>query len=319
MMKVSLALIFLVALFVSGCRGSRPAGGGASFVSPKQLLLRDEGLSQLSYLDLAHPERNWYVPIPAGRDLQLVGEGRVLVGTGEGYEVHDIKTGQKTSELTGHKGTVAARRLRNGNTLLTGLNWQGKSGIVLVEVDSSRAIVRTIVYPGFDYVRLVRETATGNFLVTADDVVFEGKPDGSIVWRTNLATKRKSQHAWQAVQLADGRSIVSGGFSANLQFLDKGHLVNDTIGGPVEVRPYFFSGFQVLKDGHIIVANWQGHGREMGSKGNQILAYDPAGKLVWAWQQDPTRFSSVQGVIVLDGLDIDRPHTEGKNGYLEAF
>jgi len=30
-------------------------------------LLRDEGKSQLSYIDIANPDKNWYVPVPAGR------------------------------------------------------------------------------------------------------------------------------------------------------------------------------------------------------------------------------------------------------------
>lgn len=36
----------------------------------RRLLLRDEGLTQLSYVDLANPKNNWYLPVPAGRDLQ---------------------------------------------------------------------------------------------------------------------------------------------------------------------------------------------------------------------------------------------------------
>ncbi|WP_373515489.1 hypothetical protein [Persicitalea sp.] len=311
--------LFITSSFLIGCISSRTVGGKSPSSSPKQLLLRDEGLSQLSYVDFEYLEKSWNVPIPAGRDLQLVGRGRVLVGTGNGYEERDIGTGQKVAELSTFKGTIAARRLRNGNTLLTGLNWQGKSGIVLLEVDGNGSVNKTIAYPGFEYVRLVRETDLGNFLITADDVVFEGRPDGSIIWQANLDTKRKSQHAWQAVRLAGGRTMVSGGFSANLQVFDESGSIVDTIGGPAEVRPYFFAGFQILKNGNIVVANWQGHGADMGAKGNQLLEYTPVGKLVWSWQQDPAKFSSVQGVIVLDGLDSDRPHTEGKDGSLEAF
>src|ERR1043165_9544092 len=71
----------------------------------RKLILRDEGLSQLSYVDIAHPEKNWFVAVPAGRDLQLVGDGRVLIGTGDGYVEHDIATGNKVKELTSFKGT----------------------------------------------------------------------------------------------------------------------------------------------------------------------------------------------------------------------
>ena len=315
----SLTVWLLLAVLLSAWRGSKPVEKIGSSAPPRQLLLRDEGLSQLSYVDVSHPENNWYVPLPAGRDLQLVGKGRVLVGTGDGYEEHDLKTGEKVGELTTFKGTVAARRLRNGNTLLTQLNSQGKEGIVLLEVDEKGAVKKTINYPGFDYVRLVRQTATGNFLITADDEVFEGKPDGSVVWRASLATKRKAQHAWQAVRVADGRTVVSGGFSANLQILDKEGILVDSISGPTAVHPYFYAGFQILKNGNIVVTNWQGHGPEMGAKGTQLIEYNSAGKLLWSWKQDPTQFSSIQGVIVLDGLDLNRAYSEGKDGVLEVF
>jgi hypothetical protein len=48
----------------------------------------------------------------------------------------------------------------------------------------------------------------------------------------------------------------------------------------------------------------------------QLLEYTPGGKLVWSWKQDPEKFSSLQGVIVLDGLDISRMHVEDAEGVL---
>ena len=310
---------FLTILALGGCGTTRHTGSRLSGTTPKQLLLRDEGLSQLSYVDIAHPEKNWYVPIPTGRDLQLVGQGRVLLGTGDGYEEHDIKTGKKVGELTTFKGTLAARRLRSGNTLLTGLNWQGKEGIVLVEVGRDGLVKKTIQYPGFTYVRLVRETASGNFLITADDEVFEGKSDGTLAWRAGLDSRRKSQRAWQAVRLADGRTVVSGGYSANLQIFDKQGTLLDTLSGPADVHPYFYAGFQILKSGNIVVTNWQGHGKDMGAKGTQLLEYSPVGDLVWSWKQDADKFSSIQGVIVLDGLDLNRAYSEDQDGILAPF
>src|SRR6478752_7429343 len=171
-----LLILFTITAFPSFCQFN------ASSAKNRKLILRDEGLSQLSYVDLAKPSNNWYVPIPAGRDLQLVGNGRVLIGTGTGYEEHEILTGKKVVELTTFEGTIAATRLRNGNTLLTGLNWEGKKGIVLTEVDATGKTKRLINFPEFPYVRLVRETVGGTFIITSDTIVFEGDANGKIVW-----------------------------------------------------------------------------------------------------------------------------------------
>ncbi|MEJ7768983.1 MAG: hypothetical protein WKF89_14295, partial [Chitinophagaceae bacterium] len=168
-----LVTVFLAGVFFS-CLGKKSAAGHSNHNSARRLLLRDEGLSQLSYIDIARPELNWFVPVPPGRDLQLVGNSRVLVGTANGFEEHEITTGKKSHELTAFPGTVTARRLRNGNTLLAGINWQGKNGIVLVEVDKMGKVLEVISYPGYTYVRLIRETTSGTFLVTADETVFEG-------------------------------------------------------------------------------------------------------------------------------------------------
>ena len=284
----------------------------------QRLLLRDEGISQLAYIDLKNPAANWYTPIPTGRDIQLVGDGLILAGTGNGYEEYDLKTGKKVHELNSFPGTLAARRLRNGNTLLTGVNWQQKQGIVLVEVNAEGTIQRTINYPGFDYVRLVRETASGNFLVTANNILFEGTKDGTIVWKAVIGDAQKT-HAWQALRLANGQTIVSTGYGKNLEFFSADGKLTDTISGPASVNPNFFAGFQVLANGNYIVANWQGHGPKQGANGVQVLEYTPAGKLAWSWKQDASKFSSLHAVIVLDDLDPSLMYAENDNGVLSPI
>src|SRR5262245_20255180 len=125
MKKISILLMAgVVAFIVSGCGPSKGVNkqAGKTDYSQRRMILRDEALSQLSYVDIAHPQNNWHVPVPAGRDLQLVGKGRVLIGTGTGYEERDIATGKKVNELTSFNGTISARKLKNGNILLAGLN-----------------------------------------------------------------------------------------------------------------------------------------------------------------------------------------------------
>lgn len=281
----------------------------------RHFLLRDEGLSQLSYIDLAKPANNWFVPISTGRDIQLVGKGIVLIGTDSGYEEHEISTGKKIYEVTSFPGTISARRLQNGNTMLLGVNWHEKKGIVLVEINANTNIQRIIVYPGYNYARLLRETASGNFLITADEIVIEGNTKGDILWQAKITGKEKP-HAWQAIRLANGQTLVSTGYAANLQlFAADGSFINN-ITGPVEVKPNFYAGLQVLSNGNYVVINWEGHGPGHGAIGTQLLEYAPNGKLVWSWQQDATKFSSLHAVIILDGLDTNQLHIENENGVL---
>lgn len=308
-------LLCFITVALVNCRSSRSGVTTPVNYDTRRLLLRDEGLTQLCYVDIANPAANWYLPVPAGRDLQLVGNGRVLIGTGTGYEEREIASGKKLFELTAFTGTIAARRLRNGNTLLSGINWQGKKGIVLVEIDPSGNIKRTINYIGYNYVRLVRETASGNFLITSDNIVFEGNDAGAIIWKANIAGVAKP-HAWQALRLANGQTVVSTGYSKNLQIFSADQKLIDSISGPAEVHPEFYSGFQILANGNYVVANWQGHGPKFGATGTQILEYTPAGKLAWSWKQDATKFSSIQGVLVLDGLDLNYLHVEDARGVL---
>jgi len=314
--NLSSIIVVCLALCISNCHPAKLAGSqtGATW-RHRSLLIRDEGISQLALVDFSNPSANWYIPVPVGRDVQLVGNGRVLIGTGSGYEEHDITTGKKVYELTSFPGTVAARRLRNGNTLLTGVNWQDKKGIVLVELNAAGGVQQLIVYPGFDYVRLVRETVQGNFLVTANNYIFEGNRQGEIVWKAVIGDAEKT-HAWQALRLANGQTVVSTGYAKKLEFFDAGGKLLDTITGPAAVHPNFFAGFQVLANGNYVVANWQGHGPKMGASGEQVLEYTPAGKLAWSWQQDSTKFSSLHNVIVLDGLDANLMYIEDGDGKL---
>lgn len=315
-----LLIFFFVLILASGSYGcgsfkSSRLQSKEKGYAQRQILLRDEGLSRLSYINIANPVRNWYVSIPPGRDLQLVGNGLVMIGTANGYEERDINSGKKMFELTSFKGTLSARRLRNGNTLLAGIDWQEKKGVSLVEVDSSGVVKRTLNYPSFSYVRLVRESASNTFVVTADDTVFESDTSGAILWKAELQGMDKP-HAWQALRLKDGTTAVSTGFLKTLQIFSKDGALLKTIAGPDEVHPHFFAGFQVMPNGNYVVTNWQGHGEKFGTSGIQLLEFTRDGKLAWSWKQDPQKFSSLQGVIVLDGLDLSRLHLENAEGVL---
>ena len=110
------------------------------------------------------------------------------------------------------------------------------------------------------------------------------------------------EHAWKAERLPGGGTLVSAGYGAFMARFDADGALVRTFGAaaqvPEEVAPFFYATFQVLDDGRVIVANWQGHGPDNGAKGRQLLAFAPDGSLLGTWS-DAERISSLQGILVL--------------------
>jgi hypothetical protein len=299
-----------------GGDGGGDDDGGGLPSTPQRLLLRDEARSMVSYVEVGNPAAGWQIAVPYGRDLQLVGDGRFLIGTDNGYEERALDTGAVMAQQAGFPGTQSAHRLRDGNTILAGVNWQGGSGIVLVEVDAAGAVQRQIAFAGFTFVRLIRQTPAGTFLVTADDVVLEGDDTGQILWRADVPrVGATASHVWQALRIPTGETVVSTGYGASLQIFGADGQLTRTITGPADVIPNQFVGFQILPNGNFVVANWQGHSGE--TMGVQLLEYDPSGSLVWSYRPDPTTESlSLHHVIVLDGLDPNQLYVDDTTGVL---
>jgi len=271
----------------------------------------DEGLGTLLCVDERDPGRGWCVPIghPEPRDLQLAGGHRILVGHHHGFTEFDLTGGAVVRTVGAFAGVTSVRRQRDGTTLVAGVNLAGRDGVAVLTLDPSNRIMSRATYPG-DYVRLVRQTAAGTYLMCCNDRIREGSPQGGYLREFRADG---FYHAWKAVRLPDGRLLVSAGYGAFLaEFSPAGVLVR-RFGGknevPAEVNPFFYAMHQLLPDGHTVVANWQGHGPGHGGSGVPLLQFDPAGRLVWTWNE-PERISSLQGVLVLDDLDTALLHDE---------
>ncbi len=315
-MKFSVWFAFLLA--------AAPAGA-----APIQhdFLVIDEGLSDLMRVDQADPRQGWRVHLgrEQPRDMQLEGANRLLISHDHGYSEHDLATGALLKDVSAFHDVSSARRLPNGNLLLAGVDFDrpkthpgdGPLGdpagrhILLVEYDPAGAVVRRTAYPG-DFLRLVRETATGTYLCGTNLTLKEA--DGAGNWIGEIS-EVGFQHAWMALRLPNGDTLLSAGsatpvpprkFASSFleevdpagaivrKFGDAGHV-------PSRAHPNFYAMFQVLPSGHVVAANWQGHGAGHNHAGPQILEFDGEGAVAWEWS-DPS-VSSVQGVLVLDGLD----------------
>lgn len=271
----------------------------------------DEGLGTLLHVDERDGMRDWIVALgrPQPRDLQLVGDGRVLVGHHHGYAEFDVATGARLKEVDAFTGTTSVRRLPDGRTRIAGVNLLGETGLVIADLDHANRPIARRVLDG-DYVRLVRETDAGTFLLMCNTRVREVDAAGSTLREFAAAG---FYHAWKAVRLPNGHTLASAGYGAFMVEFDPDGAVVRTFGRkdrvPERIRPFFYAMFQLLPDGDVVVANWQDHGPGHGASGVQLLEFDPAGAIAWEWS-DASRISSLQGVIVLDGLDLDLVHDE---------
>jgi hypothetical protein len=280
--------------------------------SSRKMLLRDEGDPHLVMIDLSKvPILQWRTVAagPWARAAQLIGNNQILGGRNDGYEVFDYTTGMILKTVSAYANTQSAYRLATGETMLT------RSGTILTFLDKNDHVSSQIAYPGFGFVRLARPTRNGTFLVPSSTTLFEGDASGNVLW---TATGAAWGEIWEPLLLGppvaggkwnDGDTLVCSGFAASCDVIDRmTHKVTFRFGtkqmpNAALVRPNFFAEFEILPNGNVVTSNWQGHGAGNGTSGLQVLEFDPTGTLVWFWKQDPTIFSSIQGVQVMDGKD----------------
>jgi outer membrane protein assembly factor BamB len=300
--------------------------------APRRLLLNDEGSAAVHYLDLDTPRRSWSFSGP-GRDLQLIGNDRVLRSTPSGFVELELVGGRLVREIAvpGVASIESARRLPNGNTTLLG---NGSGGIFVWELDAQGKPLenRALVGAGLLKGRLVRHSADGTLLFCSDTdgkrLVHEADFDSGVRTLFQIPDDVPADSMLKALRVAPDRVIVSTGYAASLIVFDttRGAVVQ-TIGGKTQpepaglrrlLSPNFFSGYQILPSGNYLVANWQGHGPSHGGDGYQLLMYSAPGELVWTFDQTEYPFmTSLNNVIALDGLDTSRLHDE-RSGKLAA-
>ncbi|SDG54142.1 MULTISPECIES: hypothetical protein [unclassified Duganella] len=261
----------------------------------------DEGLQLLHLIDTRTGEFAWTLDLaayPLARDMQRLDDRRVLVGYDHGYFELDSRSGRVLMDCRRWKDVTAVTRLPDGATLVTGMNLDGRGGVNVLTLDAQGELVHVATREG-DYVRLMRVTPQGTYLLCTNDHIKETTPD--LVELCNF-TAPGFEHAWKAERQADGSTIVSAGYGAFIAVFDANGQLVQRIGGadavPAGVAPFFYATYAFLPDGQLLVANWQGHGPDNGHKGPQLLQFDTAGQLVATWSA-PDRISSLQGLLLM--------------------
>ncbi|MBV6319476.1 hypothetical protein [Duganella violaceipulchra] len=266
-----------------------------------RLLAIDEGRQRLSLIDTSDPGAGWtrdLADFPLARDMQRLEDGRALIGYERGYFEIDIHSGAVLDACERWSDVTSARRLDDGRTLLTGYNLDGEGGINVLTLAPGGALLGSARRAG-DYVRLMRPTPEGGYLLCMNDHILE--TDSALNALRELRAPG-FEHAWRAERCADGSTLVAAGYGAFMARFDRAGRLAHIFGGAVElgaeVAPFFYASFQQQANGHLLVANWQGHGPDNGGKGRQLLEFDPAGRLLGGWS-DPERISSLQGILIL--------------------
>jgi hypothetical protein len=310
-------------------------GTRAAFPITHQFVALDEGLENLLYVNQNDTTKNWlvsYSSVYPARDLQLVGNNRILLAHNFGYTEYNLTTGAIMRQLMTYDSVTSVRRLPNGQTLLFGIQPAGK-GIYMVKLDSNNVqLGKTVVFPG-NYVRLVRQTNQGTVLMACNDSVFEADTNttsatGAYIWKKKitwtgpLSVAGETMHMWKVVRLDNGHIFLSGGYAAFMAEVDSSGKFIDTIGEapqPAGVGPFFYAMFQRFTNGHTVVANWQGHGPggDTAGKVHELIEFDSTKAIVWTWD-DPALISSLQEVLVLDSLNTNLLYDD-RDGYMKPL
>jgi hypothetical protein len=163
----------------------------------------------------------------------------------------------------------------------------------------------------------VRPTLAKTFLVGGKvaGTMYECDSTGAVKWQAQAGGE-----PYMALRLPNGNTVISTGYGAQMVLVDSKAAVlkrfptQSDINGSAfwsQAQPYFFAGFQILKNGNIVVSNWEGHGGGNGGKGFQLIEIDSGlSRVVSYWKQDAALVSSLHGVLVLDSLDTKLLHSD---------
>ena len=269
-----------------------------------RFLVSDFMHSSVHYVDQTDASKNWTLKLPEITfDLQLVGGNRLLCNRSSGYDVYDLATREKVDSFhsAALKDVRSVRRMADGRTFL------GTQGGMVYELDAQKNVTASNAMPkAAKYVRLMRFTPKGTLLLAAEDGAYEVSLAKGLEAEARLVRKfalPRPRNSFMALFAPDGNLLVAGGYSKGLYTFDaEGKLVKDTVlQQPEGLNNYFYAGFQILKNGHVVMSNWTGHSEKDFKPGWKLAELDKSHNVVWTWNE--AFGGTVNQVIVLDDLD----------------
>ena len=266
-------------------------------------LVMDEGRHQIHYVDQNNPKNDWTLTHKGrGWDMQLLDANRLAANTPSGWVIYDMKTRTLLAEHTDKAltGVVSMRWTTDGVKYLLA----NTKGITLYKLDKANTLVASMNYPKLKTARYVRVGPDGNPIFASSDGITEvSKTDLSIVRRIRIPGGKDAK-AFQGGKTARGNYLMGAGFAGAFYELAPDGKVVKTFTQikadmPEGMVNRFYSGFTLLKNGHVICAHWAGHGATAAKNAYQLLQFDQDGKLVWYWH-DPQRASGALQAIIIE-------------------
>jgi hypothetical protein len=299
--RVPCAIGLLLAL------GFIPSAGAEEMIRHRFLAL-DFWHATLHHVDQLDPAKSWVMPSGGGvKDMQLIGQGRLMISAADGYVVYDLAGRKKLTEHHDPElaGTVTARRRPDGSTWL-GTN--AKQGVTIFAVGPSGQVERRLRVPGLKTLRLMRFTPENTLLLAELSGAAEITLDPSAAEEQRIVRRfqlPRPRNAYMALKSADGTCWVAGGYTHALyQYRADATLLRTfEADQPPGFSNWFYAGFQLLQNGHVVQANWTGHNEKDFKEGWKAVEFDRDGRVVWHWQAPREQVGSINGLIILDDLD----------------
>jgi hypothetical protein len=206
-----------------------------------------------------------------------------------------------------YSGSMSVVRLPDGRTILACEGGRGKT-VRLYLFDEKDNETAEWKFPEIRSLRLLRTTPKGNLLFGSNkNNIIEVTQDGK---RLRSLLVPGATYTFQVSELANGNFMAACGYSGFLAEVGKDGKIVRQLGGrpePDGLKYIFMSQFQSLENGHTLVATWTGHSPADSKKGQQLVEFDAAGKVVWKWH-DAALAGSILGVIVVDDKDATKFH-----------
>ena len=253
----------------------------------------DDGTHTLVHVDENDPARNWSVATGYVTDMQLIGQDRLLLNLDDGFREYEVASGKLLKSVKGSGGrSYSVYRTTGERTLLTGDDLGGQKGACLVVYDRADNLIERKAFDGLTMLRHVRPTREDTYLLAAVGQVVEVDSRWNILRQSKVAG-----NLFKAVGLNNGNVLCSSGPGARFlkELNPQGEVVREIQGD--QLKEGSFTGFHLQRDGHVVVANWLGHGPD--HDGTVLVEYDHEGNIGWRYSRPHASFVEV---IVLDGI-----------------